>query len=137
MRSVFKTQGYEIQQNINFTGLEIDLLAKHIDRNETLLIECKAKEKPKNLVLSEKLDKICNKQYVPDSYIQPERSVVIEVKAMNLNYTENWQTCGLEDGKAYSMRIGFMQQLRQDKNPNQATTTQAVGKLYHLQEALK
>ncbi|MBK8806831.1 MAG: restriction endonuclease [Bacteroidales bacterium] len=51
MRSVFKTQGYEIQQNINFTGLEIDLYAKHIDRNETLLIECKAKEKPKSTEL--------------------------------------------------------------------------------------
>jgi len=51
MRSVFRTQGYEIQQNINFTGLEIDLLAKHTDRNETLLIECKAKEKPKSTEL--------------------------------------------------------------------------------------
>ncbi len=51
MRSVFKTQGYEIQQNVNFTGLEIDLLAKHVDRNETLLVECKAKQKPKSTEL--------------------------------------------------------------------------------------
>ncbi len=48
---IFRTQGYEIQQNINFTGLEIDLLAKHTIRNETLIIECKAKEKPKSTEL--------------------------------------------------------------------------------------
>jgi hypothetical protein len=51
MRSIFERQGYQIKQNINFTGLEIDLLAKHIDRKETLLIECKAKNKPRSTEL--------------------------------------------------------------------------------------
>ncbi len=46
MRSIFEKEGYEIQQNINFTGLEIDLLCKHKRREETLLVECKAKQKP-------------------------------------------------------------------------------------------
>lgn len=46
IRDILATQRYEISSNINFTGMEIDLLAKHKDRrNEILYVECKAKEK--------------------------------------------------------------------------------------------
>lgn len=48
MKSVFSTQGYELTNNINFTGMEIDLLGKHNIREEILYVECKAKEKPKS-----------------------------------------------------------------------------------------
>ncbi|WKN45758.1 restriction endonuclease [Tunicatimonas pelagia] len=48
MRDILSTQGYTIQQNVNFTGLEIDLLANHTVRKEKLLVECKAKQKPKS-----------------------------------------------------------------------------------------
>lgn len=48
MHTIFSQQGYELTQNINFTGLEIDLYGKHKIRNEKLLVECKAKEKPKS-----------------------------------------------------------------------------------------
>lgn len=48
MRYIFDKEGYELTQNINFTGLEIDLLGKHKRRNENVLIECKAKQKPKS-----------------------------------------------------------------------------------------
>jgi len=51
IRSILDKEGYKITQNINFTGLEIDLLAKHKTRNETLIVECKAKEKPKSTEL--------------------------------------------------------------------------------------
>lgn len=89
-------------------------------------------EVPANLKVSEKIgDK------APDQYIDPEHSVVLEVKAMNLNYATNWQTCGLgPDGKAFSMRIGFVDHLRYDKMPQQATTTDVVRKLYKLQEGI-
>src|ERR1044071_3569050 len=46
VRDVIETHRYEVFPNINFTGMEIDLLAKHKDRKyETLYVECKAKEK--------------------------------------------------------------------------------------------
>ena len=69
------------------------------------------------------------------SFIDPEMSVVLEVKAMNINYSKNWQTCGLDDGKAFSMRIGYANQVRYDKNPDQATRTSSIRKLYKLQES--
>ncbi|RZK01562.1 MAG: hypothetical protein EOO46_19935, partial [Flavobacterium sp.] len=36
---------YEVKENLHFTGLEIDLFAKHKHKKETLYVECKAKEK--------------------------------------------------------------------------------------------
>lgn len=44
MRHIFETQRYSITQRVNFTGMEIDLIGKHKDRNECTYIECKAKE---------------------------------------------------------------------------------------------
>ncbi len=47
LRTVLEAQGYGIAQNVNFTGLEIDLLAEHtIRKGERLYVECKAKDKP-------------------------------------------------------------------------------------------
>lgn len=44
--SIFKSQRYKVQGNVNYTGMEFDLLCQHIDRtNETVLVECKAKDK--------------------------------------------------------------------------------------------
>jgi len=83
--------------------------------------------------LSEKLSRESYARHVPQKYIDPEKSVVLEVKAMNLNYNENWQTCGEQDGKAFSMRIGWVNQLRPDKSPKQATTTETIRTLYELQ----
>jgi len=45
VRSIFETQRYDITQRVNFTGMEIDLIAKHKDRAESVYIECKAREK--------------------------------------------------------------------------------------------
>ncbi|MBU0461061.1 MAG: hypothetical protein KJ574_00585 [Nanoarchaeota archaeon] len=89
--------------------------------------------RPRNVAFSEKLERQSFAKYVPQSYIYPEQSIVLEVKAMNLNLANNWQTCGYENGKAFSMRIGFAQQVRYDKSPKMATKTCAVRKLYELQ----
>ena len=51
VRNILETQRYEITKNVNYTGLEIDLIAKHKDRNELTYVECKAKEKPKSTEL--------------------------------------------------------------------------------------
>src|SRR5689334_2998037 len=45
IRHVLETQRYNVANNIRFTGMEIDLIAKHKDRNEIAYVECKAKEK--------------------------------------------------------------------------------------------
>lgn len=42
---IFSSQRYKIDERVNFTGMEIDLIASHRDRtNEKIYIECKAKE---------------------------------------------------------------------------------------------
>lgn len=48
VRRIFETQRYDITQRVNFTGMEIDLIAKHKDRSETAYIECKARERLKS-----------------------------------------------------------------------------------------
>lgn len=93
-----------------------------------------SERRPSNVKFSEKLDTEANNRHVPDVYVNPEQSIVLEIKAMNINYANNWQSCGDSDGKAYSLRIGFVEELRHDKSPKMATKTSAVAKLYELQE---
>lgn len=45
VRNILSAHQYDIKSNINFTGMEIDLIASHNIRKETLYVECKAKEK--------------------------------------------------------------------------------------------
>ena len=52
-RNLLSINQYEIKQNINFAGLEIDLVAEHKHNREKLYVECKAKEK----VTSDELSK--------------------------------------------------------------------------------
>ncbi|MBW2972522.1 hypothetical protein KY359_05795, partial [Candidatus Woesearchaeota archaeon] len=122
------TQTYE---TLGKVGVTRDGIAKEIDgkvRGRT------RSQRPGKVAFSEKLDREAYAKFVPDSYIEPEQSVVLEVKAMNLYLSDNWQTCGLDNGKAFSMRIGWANQLRHDKDPHQATRTSAIAKLYQLQE---
>jgi hypothetical protein len=53
IRNLLSLHLYEIRGNINFSGMEIDLVAQHKHNNETLYVECKAKEK----VTSDELSK--------------------------------------------------------------------------------
>lgn len=46
IRNLLSIHQYEIKQNIRFTGMELDLIAKHKHKaNEILYVECKAKDK--------------------------------------------------------------------------------------------
>jgi len=46
INNIFSQQRYKVQGNVNFMGMEFDLLCKHQDReNEEILVECKAKDK--------------------------------------------------------------------------------------------
>lgn len=41
---ILRNQRYKVKERINFTGMEIDLICEHIDRNEKAFVECKARE---------------------------------------------------------------------------------------------
>jgi Holliday junction resolvase-like predicted endonuclease len=45
VRNILSAHQYEVKSNINFTGMEIDLIANHKINKEALYVECKAKEK--------------------------------------------------------------------------------------------
>lgn len=45
IRNVLNIHQYDIRGNINYSGMEIDLVAEHKHNKETLYVECKAKEK--------------------------------------------------------------------------------------------
>ena len=59
----------------------------------------------------------------PDYFVAPENSVVVEVAAMNFNYSKNWHSCGLKEGKSYSLRIAWLKSIRDDKKPADASIT--------------
>ncbi|MBW2967778.1 hypothetical protein KY362_04785 [Candidatus Woesearchaeota archaeon] len=122
-------------ETLGKVGVTRDKLAHYIDDE---IGEHLQPIRPENVVFSPKLDNPTYSKQVPDLYVAPEWSVVLEIKAMNLNYTKgNWNSCGLDsDGKAYSMRIGFAEDLRVDKDSIHSTTTRAVGILYDLQQKL-
>lgn len=53
VRNLLTLHQYDIRSNINFSGMEIDLVAEHKHNKESLYVECKAKEK----VTSDELSK--------------------------------------------------------------------------------
>lgn len=93
------------------------------------LLENKFLEKcPNQILLNPEIWK--NKERVPDYFISPKKTNVVEVAAMNFNKSKNWHSCGFEDGKSYSLRIGWLKSLREDKKPTDASTTEQVKSLY-------
>lgn len=55
MRNLLSIHHYEVREQINYGGMEIDLRAVHKHTNASLYVECKAKEK----VSSDELSKFC------------------------------------------------------------------------------
>ena len=46
VKDIIELHRYKVHSNVNYTGMEIDLIGEHQDRsNEVLYVECKAKEK--------------------------------------------------------------------------------------------
>jgi DNA ligase-1 len=83
---------------------------------------------PKQIEIKPELNK-------PDYFINPLDSIVVEVAAMNVNRTKNIYSCGLENGKSYSLRIAWLKQVRDDKKPLQATTTDQIAMLYQKEKS--
>jgi DNA ligase-1 len=86
-------------------------------------------EVPKNITLNPVLEKDLA-ELGPDYWIKPQQSVVVEVAAMNIQRGKNWNSCGYDGKNAYSLRIGWLRDIRYDKNPKQASTTELVQQIY-------
>ena len=99
---------------------------------ENLLRKHFVKECPSNVKLNPLIYK--QEQGVPDYFIFPEKTSVVEVAAMNFNRSKNWHSCGLDsEGKSYSLRIGWLKSLREDKGYLQVATPDFVKLLYEAE----
>jgi DNA ligase-1 len=87
-------------------------------------------EAPENVVIS---DKVYTRTYArkkPAAYVSPLANMVIEVEAMNVTKSKNWHTCGLDEGKAYSLRIPRIIMVRDDKTSEDCNTTYDISGIY-------
>ncbi|MBI4016481.1 MAG: hypothetical protein HY363_02190 [Candidatus Aenigmarchaeota archaeon] len=88
--------------------------------------------------ISEMLDiKPINVEYgknLPDVYVAPEKSVVLEIGAMNFDHGNKDFACRLNGEKSYSLRSAHVRIIRDDKAPNQATTTEKIAQLHKMQK---
>jgi ATP-dependent DNA ligase len=101
---------------------------------EGLLGKNFVKECPSNVLLNPLIYK--QKQGIPDYFIFPEKTSVVEVAAMNFNRGKNWHSCGLDsEGKSYSLRIGWLKSIREDKSYLQIATPDFVKLLYEAEGA--
>jgi DNA ligase-1 len=99
---------------------------------EGLLRKHFIKECPSNIRLNPSIYK--QKQGVPDYFVLPEKTSVVEVAAMNFYRSKNWHSCGLDsEGKSYSLRIGWLKSLREDKGYLQVATPDFVKLLYEAE----
>lgn len=90
----------------------------------------KRKSKPANIAVNPALK--ADSTNWPAFFISPEKSVVLEVKALNIMRGKNWHSCGYDDSTAYSLRIGWTKGIRYDKNVSQATSLAEVERLYSM-----
>jgi len=85
---------------------------------------------PDNVIINEAINKKQYARKVPFKYIQPQRSAIVEVDAMNVTRSKNWHSCGYEDNKAFSLRIPIVQRYRDDKRLEDIATTSLIKDLY-------
>lgn len=66
----------------------------------------------------------------PELYVPPTQ--LVEVAAMNILRGKGSYVCGLDetDGASYSLRIGWLKSLRDDKKVTDATTTEQIAQAY-------
>ena len=94
-------------------------------------IRCSCVNKvPENVIISDAINKKTYARKIPFCYINPENSVVLETQTMNVTNSNNWHSCGLKDGKAYSLRIPIVREIRTDKKVEDCTTISQIKDLY-------
>ncbi|MBI2046672.1 hypothetical protein HYT26_00715 [Candidatus Pacearchaeota archaeon] len=85
---------------------------------------------PKGVLFSEEIKKKAYARKIPFCYVNPEKSAVVEVEALNVTRSKNWHSCGLDNSEAYSMRIPIVKRIRDDKGIEDSTTTGQVAGIY-------
>lgn len=75
--------------------------------------------KPADVYFPEKIEK----KYNNIKYVDPKDSQVVEIRTMQLEF----------DGKNYSFRIAYINDIREDKNISQTTTLKEVQEIYKVQ----
>ena len=120
------------RNNQNYeTLVKIGMANKNVvDDLYGIILRGLSKNVPKNVILSPQLAKKSYARKIPYQYVYPEKSSVIEVKALNISKSDNWSSCGLKDGEAYSLRIASFNRIRYDKKISQATTTAQIADIY-------
>ncbi len=88
---------------------------------EKMLDEIKVKEKPRGV----------NSKLVPDFWVKPK--YVISVGADEITLSP-MHTCGLVGETGYALRFPRMMSLREDKGPDEATTTKEIIGMFEMQK---
>lgn len=67
----------------------------------------------------------------PDFWVEPKYVATVSADEITLS---PMHTCGMADGKGYALRFPRLISLRQDKSPEEATTTSEVESMYSAQK---
>ncbi len=116
--------GYETLAKVNLKreGINNDVAA--------VLARKKRKSKPANTIVNPALK--ADSINWPAFFVSPEKSIVLEVKALNITRGKNWHSCDYDGKTAYSLRIGWTKGIRYDKNVSQSTPLGEVERLYKM-----
>ena len=87
---------------------------------EKMLDEIKVKEKPKGV----------NSKLEPDFWVKPKYVVTVASDEITLS---PMHTCGMADGTGYALRFPRMMSLREDKGPDEITTTAEIIEMFGMQ----
>ena len=106
----------DVYQSLGFVNLvRENPVTGHLFAEDVLALVGKQQATlPKNVVVGTKK---------PEVYVAP--TVVLEIRAMNID-RGNYFACSLDDKTFYSLRIAYVRGIREDKNAEQATTSEFV-----------
>jgi ATP-dependent DNA ligase len=123
------------QKNVYETLAKVNAKRNHANIEiQTLLNGKYLKKCPSNIYLNPSIFK-ANLAY-PDYFIQPQKSIVLEIAAMNFNRGKNWHSCGLDDGGlSYSLRIAWLKNIRLDKVFSKIADVAQIKSLYEAERS--
>ncbi len=88
---------------------------------EKMLDEIKVKEKPKGV----------NSKLTPDFWVKPKYVITVAADEITLS---PMHTCGMVGETGYALRFPRMMSLRDDKGPDEATTTKEIIEMFEMQK---